>query len=237
MSIRQLIQSTLKQILAHRGMMLAIYLPVLLILLTIGVLSSVIPNMTIPFFLKDVTALGNLPFYAGLISQLGLLFWSATTTICFFTYFSLKAQNRSSRETLNFLLFAAILTCYLTLDDAFLLHEEVFPDYVRFIPEKLVYLGILISVLAFLYFNWQEILRSEYSLLFLAFGFFGLSIALDMIPSSILEGSYLIEKLEFLVEDGAKFAAIITWLTFYSRYGYQQLFPVKQSVQSVKETH
>jgi len=39
------------------------------------------------------------------------------------------------------------------LDDTYMLHGEVFPDYLRLIPEKGVILALGVAVLVFLYIN------------------------------------------------------------------------------------
>jgi hypothetical protein len=108
------------------------------------------------------------------------------------------------------------------LDDTFLLHEEVFPDYLKLVPEGVVITLLIIAVLAFLYFNWDEILRGEYALMFLALGLFGLSVFIDALPEDWYENTYLLNKLEHIFEDGAKLAAIVTWVAFYGRYAYTQ---------------
>lgn len=202
--------------------LLALYTFVALLFLGVALLSEIIPHLTIPDLVRDVASVGNLPFYAGSISQMGALLWSSTTTVCFFAFFSLRNMNTSRKESLNFLLFSGLLTGYLMLDDTFMLHDEIIPDYLKIIPEEAVILLLGAAVVAFLYFNWKEIMRSEYALLFLALGLFGISVFIDAIPTGWYENYYFIEKIEHLLEDGAKFAAIVTWLTFYARYGYQQ---------------
>ena len=37
------------------------------------------------YFTSDPFILGNLPFYAGILSTLGILFWSAGAMVCFFS--------------------------------------------------------------------------------------------------------------------------------------------------------
>ena len=123
------------------------------------------------------------------------------------------------------MLFAGILNGYMMLDDTYMLHDEVFPDYIQFFPEKAAVLALGVAVLAFLYLNRREILRGEYSLMFLALVLFGFSVALDAIPTELYEDYYFLEKFEHLFEDGAKLAAIVTWVVYYARYGMRILLP------------
>ena len=77
-------------------------------------------------------------------------------------------------------------------------------------------------MLSFIYFNWQEILKGEYGLLFLAYLFLGVSVFFDAIPSRFYEKIRYAERIEYYIEDGAKFIAIVTWLVFFVRYSYHQ---------------
>lgn len=206
-------------------LLFAIYVPVIFLLLGAAALSLLIPHLTIPDLIQDLSSLGHLPFYAGALSQLGLLFWSASTTLCFFIYYCLKKMRNPRQEALNFMLFAGILNGYMMLDDTYMLHDKVFPDYIQFFPEKAAVLALGVAVLAFLYLNRREILRGEYSLMFLALVLFGFSVALDAIPTELYEDYYFLEKFEHLFEDGAKLAAIVTWVVYYARYGMRILLP------------
>jgi hypothetical protein len=222
MNLPNILKHAIKQIRSSWLLLLWIYVPCFLLFLGIGILAISIPHFRIGDILKDVATLGKIPFYSGAVSQLGLLLWSATTTLCFFTYFALRKTSPIRRESLNLLLFAGLLTGYLTLDDTYMLHEEFFPDYLKIIPEEVVIFMLGIAMLSFLYFNLNEILQSEYSLILLAYLFFGISVIVDVIPAHLYQNIYGFEKILSLLEDGAKFTAIITWVTFYSRYCYQQ---------------
>lgn len=223
MNILGIFKGAIKQIHSSRLLLIGIYTPSILLFLGIGILTKIIPHLTIPDLLGDVAIIGHIPFYSGAISQLGLLLWSTATTLCFFIFFVLKKMTVSRKESLNFLLFAGFLSGYLMLDDAYMLHDELFPDYLKIIPEEVVIILLGLVMIAFLYFNRQEILRGDYSLMLLAYLFFGISVAIDAIPRALYEDKYFFEKIEKLVEDGAKFTGIVTWITFYARYGYQQI--------------
>lgn len=229
MNIPDIIRGFIKQVLALRILIISIYIPIFLMFILVGVVTEISPNLSIQDLTRDVAALGRLPFYWGSISQLGILFWSAIVTLCFSTYFILKKISPHQKESLKFLLYSGLLITYLTLDDTYMLHEDFFPDYVRFIPEKAAILLLGFAIVLFLYFNFAEILRNEYGLMLLGLFFFGISVGLDLIPDRILEYRYVFEKLELILEDGAKFTAIVTWLVFYARYCHQQISKVSNS--------
>jgi hypothetical protein len=71
--------------------------------------------------------------------------------------------------------------------------------------------------------NWQEILASEYLILMLALGMFGISIFLDVLSIQDFEVRYFWEQLEIFLEDGFKFGGIATWLTYFVRYAIQHI--------------
>ncbi|MEM7064859.1 MAG: hypothetical protein AAF572_17085 [Cyanobacteria bacterium P01_B01_bin.77] len=74
---------------------------------------------------RDVTAVGQMPVYSGFLSQICTLFWAAAAAVCLFGATALSRQRETGLR--HFLLISAVLTFVLGLDDAFLLHEMVFP--------------------------------------------------------------------------------------------------------------
>jgi hypothetical protein len=115
----------------------------------------------------------------------------------------------------------------LLLDDIFLFHEEIAPEYLH-IPERLVIVLYLALGIVFVASNWREMLNSEYLLLALSLSLFGGSIVLDALPIEGFNVPYFWEQLEIFFEDGFKFAGIATWLTFFSRYGMQRVLVTRQ---------
>jgi hypothetical protein len=156
---------------------------------------------------RDPLAVTGSAFYIGLLSNLGVMLWSATTAICFFRSF-LLGYNHYFRPTTIFLFMSGMLCLILSLDDAFMLHEEVFPDYFG-LSEKSVLGGYLIIFAGYLVYFFRQIARTEYLLFILALIFLGLSAILDQIlPMS---------NLQTFIEDSLKFAGIVYWLTYFSR--------------------
>lgn len=208
--------------------LLFLYLPIGLLFVGVGILSRVVEDASLQFFLRDITATGDLPFFAGFVSQLDAVLWSASLTVCFFSLLLMR-RNSGLAASKRFLLHGGILTAMLLLDDIFLFHEEVAPEYLH-IGEKYVIGVYLITGIFFVISNRDEILSSEYLILFLALALFGMSIFLDAIPIDEFDLRYFWEQLEVFLEDGFKFAGIATWLTYFVRYVAQKIGALPDNV-------
>lgn len=202
--------------------LLVLYLPIVLLFILVGILSRVVDDVSLAFFLRDVVATGKLPFFAGFMAQFAAILWSASLTLCFFGLYVLSRQSGSLTSSKRLLLHGGILTLALLLDDVFLFHEEIAPLYLR-INEELVVASYGILGVIFVFANWKEILSSEYLILTLALGLFGFSILLDALPVKDFNLRYFWEQLEIYLEDGSKFAGIATWLTYFARYIEQRI--------------
>jgi hypothetical protein len=192
------------------------------------VIISINPVIAPSDLFRDVTTLAEVPFYTGMVSQLGALVWAASITSCFITFFLMKKLNAGSPQSRQFLVHAGLFSAFLLIDDMFLFHDEIAIEYLG-LSQKKVYLAYLLVSLAFLYFNRNEILSSEYFILVIALGMFGMSIFLDVLNDTflekILEENLRYDRYEVFVEDGFKFIGIVTWLAFYLRYMYHSLIP------------
>lgn len=174
------------------------------VLLLSAAFISIYFNIPVEQFTRDpVVILKGHPFI-GFISNIGILLWCSTSAICLFTWVIHKEHG--DKETAQFLMYSGLLTLLLLIDDLFMFHEEIIPDYLH-IPEKGVYLGYLILVTIYLVRFKERILKSNYPVLLIAFIFFALSVLSDV---------FLPQKgFEFLVEDGFKIFGIATWFIFF----------------------
>ena len=126
---------------------------------------------------RDPVSISKLPIYTGFLSQIGIIFWSASAAI---SLFSAKVLSRHP-DTLRikpFLFVSGLLTMLLALDDVFLLHEEFFP-YLG-VPQNLVFVSYAGFLLFYLIRFYSIILKTEYILLGMALVFFGISITIDV---------------------------------------------------------
>lgn len=154
------------------------------------------------------------PFYVGLLSNIGILLWSASVAICLFCSTVLR-KDINNRELPLFLLFSGIITFIFLIDDLFFFHENIYTAYFN-VSEKTVYLVYAIMVLLYLIRFRTTILGTEFLLLLFAFVFFGLSVILGM-KLVDLPASY------FLFKDGAKLFGIVTWSTYFTRTGLRHV--------------
>jgi hypothetical protein len=116
--------------------------PILIIGFTIALLMTSLVALLNLFFdiplgylTRDISDVTPASFYVGFLSSLGIMLWSASAAICLL---GASAMHRIHHQTFIFLLCSGLLCVMLTLDDAFLFHEEVFPIHLN-IPENLVF--------------------------------------------------------------------------------------------------
>ncbi|HEV2122076.1 MAG TPA: hypothetical protein VGW38_04775, partial [Chloroflexota bacterium] len=102
--------------------LISAYLPALILLAAVDAI-QLIKGIPAGDFTRDVAAIAGVPFYAGAISTLGILFWGATASICFFTSAVLLALNAGAGPK-KFAWWSGILTLILLIDDAFMIHEN-----------------------------------------------------------------------------------------------------------------
>jgi hypothetical protein len=155
--------------------------------------------------MQDLTVVFGAQPYIGFVSQLGILLWAAAAAVCFFC-----AKVVSKAHPLKkFLLVSGLLTLMLGMDDAFLLHEAVFPHIG--VPEKVV-LGAY-CILGLLYvIRFQRVIETTaYVLLWLALAGFAASVALDVLPPPGVN--------PYLFEDGAKLLGIVAWMSYFLSVG------------------
>ena len=153
---------------------------------------------------RDPIAVFNGDAYIGFLSQSGIFLWAAAAAICLFTAYLITGRGGFAKHQ-KYLIISGLLTLLLGLDDIFLLHESFFPFLG--VPEEIILITYVLMILAWLIYFRSVILKTENTLLFSAFIFFGLSMTVD-----VFSGNF---PGEFLVEDGAKFVGILFWLTYF----------------------
>ena len=172
-------------------------------------------NIPLEILTNDLAAIAKLPIYAGILSQAGILLWSATAAICMYSVqFITKVEHKT------FIRASVYITLLLGLDDAFMFHETLFPSLG--IHQKIVFLAYGVMMLYYLYKFHKLILTTDFLLFSLALGWFGLSMFID---NFIRDVSPYITK---LMEDGTKFIGVVTWLVYFSRTSKQ--FQVSNTV-------
>lgn len=180
-----------------------------LILLLMILVYFVSTNYQIPF--KEITGDPALTFgahpFTGIISNIGVLLWSATCAILLFTF--LLFQKTGSGQNSLFLLCSGIITGILLIDDLFMLHDYIF--YSIGLNQYVMYsLYLIIFIAYFTFFRNSLIKMPNKILLILAFIFLGSSVGLDIVLKS--------EGIQYFFEDGLKLFGITSWFLFYISY-------------------
>ena len=188
------------------------YLVSFLALIAVIIISTS-KNIALDTLTKDPTETMNAPFYIGAFSNLGILIWSGASVLCFFTAMQIKGVT-AFKEDYHFLIVSACITMMLTMDDLFLIHEEVFPKYFN-VPENAVILTYINIFIIYLILFRSKILSSEFIILALAFTFIGLAKLSDLIPLPLKKDTFL--------EDSIKLFGIVSWFIYFFRFCRQLL--------------
>ncbi|MCB0195446.1 MAG: hypothetical protein KDJ65_26090 [Anaerolineae bacterium] len=203
--------------------LVAVYLPTLIALYVL-IEVNLRTGIPVAFLTRDPAAAMNAPFYVGIFSNVGILFWCSTAAICLFSYRVLP-ENTNNREWSLFFLSSGLITGWLLLDDLFLFHEEVFPEYL-FIPQKVVFAGYGVLIITFLARFKATILNTAFLFLLLSFGFFGMSIFVDgliKVKDFHIEFIAVGFRGRHLLEDGFKLLGIVSWSAYFMRTCLLQL--------------
>lgn len=172
-------------------------------------LASLIVPVDIDSFTSDVVQLGGVNRFAGVVSQLGLFGWCASASVCIFTAFVLK--ERAPREHVLFMSFSSMLSAWLLLDDAFLLHEW---------NEVLAFSLLGMAVPAYLWRFAPLIRTTPYVYLLVALSGLGLSLTIDEVRERFFDFDFLNQYInwgswEHLCEDGPKWIGIVYWCSYF----------------------
>ncbi|MBA5763742.1 hypothetical protein H2O73_15365 [Vibrio sp. 404] len=182
-----------------------LYLPALCILVG-AVVVSVKMGVPISVLTQDpLSSTGQHPF-TGAISNLGIVLWAFSGSVCIFTYCLLK-NSSIDRARNRFILLGAIISCAFLFDDLFMLHEWIFPKLLG-LNEKIVLIFYAFLLLYYVVAFRGRILSRDITLLLFFFVGLAISVLIDMVPDTYFTWHYLLE-------DGPKFLGIVSW------FGYQ----------------
>ncbi len=185
-------------------------------------------GVAVHYFMREPQVLGGLHPLAGVISNLGVLFFAACAAILFFSSFVLWRLNKE-RDFLPFLLYSAVLTSILLADDFFMFHECLFKAYLGLQELHSYAAYIFLFFIGGVVFR-KQLLNTEYILLLVVFGFWGMSVLIDMGHHQIeryIDGNYRI-----LVEDGFKYLGIVTWAGYFARICFREIIEVMHEEKS-----
>lgn len=155
--------------------------------------------------LLDPAHLAGLPWYTGLISNLGVLAWTLAAVAAAAAAHIAMLGGRD--QAAHFLKQAAALGTLLALDDLLLLHSSVFPKL--FGVSKTMVLAVYGCMgLAWAISNRHEIVRTRWGLL----GAAGVAMGGSIVIDQLFAGA----SWSLVAEDGAKFMGVLAWATYFS---------------------
>lgn len=205
---------------ALRGLKLSplvwIFVPVIFLLAAARIQTYVpLGNLT-----RDPLVVADAPFYTGIFSNFGILFWCAGGAIALFSAVVCRARS-DSQELGRFFLASGVLTLVLMFDDLFQLHEGFLPYHVG-ISEEIVYLGYAIAFSWYLFRFRKTLKKTPFGYLGLAFLLLGIAPIFDkeILP---LPASWLTNEGIFLFEDGFKLLGVVAWFIYFAVSGSQAL--------------
>lgn len=198
-------------------LLLWLYVPAGAILLTV-LLLSILTDTPVSLFTRDPADITNSSPFLGVLSNLSVLLWCATAAICFFAFCVLK--HKKDRNIAVFFLMSGLITSMLLLDDLFLLHERIFPQYFHW-RQRYIYLTYVSIVFAHLLIFREIIFKNSSFLLMLAFSFFFLSIVVDGIAGKT--GDFI--PFQHLYEDGFKLFGLAGWLGYFWKAALDAVSP------------
>jgi hypothetical protein len=198
-----------RQFRALAPVMFFAYVPALAALVGIA-FSALATGRRVWYFTTDPFVLGNLPFYAGILSNVGILLWCAAAAICFFSAVVLN-RNDQARDWRLFLFISGILTSLLLFDDLFQMHKIFYPKLFHF-AEVFIYCVYGIFVLWYLVHFKKQIRETEFLLLAFSLVFFVLAVIFDTLN--------LLPRGHTAFSDGLKLLGIVSWFTYFIRTSF-----------------
>ncbi|MGH1488367.1 MAG: hypothetical protein ACRBK7_03080 [Acidimicrobiales bacterium] len=158
--------------------------------------------------LLDPNSLNKVPWYTGLVSNLGILCWTTATSTAFFGSWLARFGGRQAASVM--LGRGAVLSAILLLDDLFQLHVAVKPLFG--ISKAVVYLAYLLVAGWWVATQRKEIQRTRSELLLASLAAFGGSVVVDQLGDAI---PLLDAQAALLIEDACKFLGVLAWAQYF----------------------
>lgn len=176
---------------------------------------SISLNIPVLELTRDPSATKEVSSIIGILSNLGILLWCATVSICLFSaIFLIRLKQWKGAWLLGG---SAVLTIFLLIDDLFMFHDYL-SESGGWFGEKKYYL-VLTSVTALFFWSQRKtIFNTNYLRLLLALAFFASSLLIDTLLADQLEA--VIGQWMYFVEDGLKWLGISCWLSYYGTVSF-----------------
>ena len=160
--------------------------------------------------LRDLAQTCGTPAGVGLLSNLGYLLWLAAAAVALFTAYSGQPGVRGKQYEL--LACGGWFSFILCIDDMFLLHD-------RYIGQTFLYLVYMVFAALIATRYRRQLMASRGELFLLAVALLGASIGIDQFQRDL---PFKYETVQ-LVEEGAKFLGIATWVLYWWQASTQSL--------------
>lgn len=158
------------------------------------------------FLIRDVSQICNASSLIGIISTLGIIIWSLSSAICFFTIY--YCQSFLIPIT-SLTYFGAFFSAILAADDLLMFHEKSSFEFVLFFFYAICAL--------WLFFKTSELGRFYLNALFFSsFIFLGSSVLIDIAQGRLVT----VVGYEFsqIIEEFLKFTGILLWLLSWCKH-------------------
>jgi hypothetical protein len=150
--------------------------------------------------------------YFGFFSNLAVLMWCSSASVCFFASM-LLIQRKADPSKILFMVSAGLFTGLLLFDDLFQAHNAIYPWLFGVFETYIFAAYAIIAGIYLLYFR-NLIVNNGYSLMLLSLTLLAISIFADVFQRVPFEDAGV---LQIVIEDGAKFIGISTWMVFHFR--------------------
>jgi hypothetical protein len=187
-------------------------------------------TMGTPFetiYLDPVPELGG-DFSIGMLSQVGIMLWSAAGAVFLLGGYLIRNNGRQSSWML-FLIASGILSLLMGLDDSLLIHEQIMPVFLG-IKEKPVFTVYGLAILIYYLWFFRIIVETDLILLGLTLFSFGLSLGIDLLPHEL-------HAQVAAFEDVPKLAGIVAWLVYAIKTSSMAVLEKTQSAENLEVTN
>jgi hypothetical protein len=178
------------------------------------VVAVAVADVDIEAILRDPMSVLGAPPLLGVGSVIGVLIWWTAVGICLFAAALLRHLGQDGQLPV-FLVWAAIISAILALDDQFLFHDELAEDLLG-LRERYVMLIYIGMVAVWILWYRRVIARTTWLILAVSLGCFAASVGIDALHQVLYvttnEGRTL--PAATFVEDAAKLFGIAAWTAY-----------------------
>lgn len=171
---------------------------------------------------RDVHASADAPLYFGVLNGFAVMLWTSAAALGF----AAAALSGPGRRSLP--LGSGALALLFGCDDLFQFHDGAL--LLLGIPEKGIYLGYALAVVALVAWHRRQLLREHDGLLLLAaLACLGASVVVDLVAESVVLSAG-VDAVRIIAEDGIKTLGAALWVAFEWRL-LRRLVPGRSAVE------